>query len=157
MQIIYKINFLQEKEKRIMKEKMNNKGFSLVELIIVIAIMAILVGVLAPQFIKYVERSRVSTDMQNVESYKNAIEAYIADTGSVANCQITVTGGASGTVAIPAAIVGTGMVEGVSASTALRSQNWSGTVTYSYTAATGWSTGSVTNPAGSYDMQTIFQ
>ena len=30
------------------KEKMNDKGFSLVELIIVIAIMAILAGVLAP-------------------------------------------------------------------------------------------------------------
>ena len=36
----------------------HNKGFSLVELIIVIAIMAILVAVLAPQYIKYVAKSR---------------------------------------------------------------------------------------------------
>ena len=44
------------------KEKMNDKGFSLVELIIVIAIMAVLVVVLAPQYLKYVEKSRVSAD-----------------------------------------------------------------------------------------------
>ncbi len=42
--------------------KANNQGFSLVELIIVIAIMAVLVGVLAPQFIKYVERGRAQRD-----------------------------------------------------------------------------------------------
>ena len=62
-------------------KKTNNKGFSLVELIIVIAIMAVLIGVLAPQFIKYVERSRESTDLQNVEEIKTAVETYVADHG----------------------------------------------------------------------------
>ena len=36
----------------------NNKGFSLVELIIVIAIMVALVAMLSPQFVKYVTKSR---------------------------------------------------------------------------------------------------
>jgi type IV pilus assembly protein PilA len=62
-----------------MNKKLNNKGFSLVELIIVIAIMAILVGVLAPQFIKYVEQSRRSTDIQSATEIREAILADIAD------------------------------------------------------------------------------
>ena len=61
------------------KEKMNNKGFSLVELIIVIAIMAILIVVLAPQYLKYVEKSRNSTDLQNATEMVTAIQIYAAD------------------------------------------------------------------------------
>ena len=48
------------------KVKINNKGFSLVELIIVIAIMAILAGALAPQLIKYIDNSRKSTDVNKI-------------------------------------------------------------------------------------------
>ena len=59
--------------------KKNNKGFSLVELIIVIAIMAVLVGVLAPQFIKYVEQSRRSRDIQTAQEVRESILADIAD------------------------------------------------------------------------------
>ena len=59
--------------------KKNNKGFSLVELIIVIAIMAVLVGVLAPQFIKYVEQSRRSRDISTAQEIREAVLADIAD------------------------------------------------------------------------------
>ena len=60
-------------------KKMNNKGFSLVELIIVIAIMAILIVVLAPQYLKYVEKSRNSTDLQSVTEFRDACEVWAAD------------------------------------------------------------------------------
>lgn len=52
----------------------NNKGFSLVELIIVIAIMAVLVGVLAPTYLQYVEKSKKSNDVSSVDSVVNACE-----------------------------------------------------------------------------------
>ena len=57
----------------------NNKGFSLVELIIVIAIMAILVGVMAPQLIKYIEKSNVSADTQVCDSIHSAILTSMMD------------------------------------------------------------------------------
>ena len=57
----------------------NNKGFSLVELIIVIAIMAILVGVMAPQLIKYIEKTNVSSDSQLCDSVKTAIQTAMMD------------------------------------------------------------------------------
>lgn len=62
-----------------MKKKMDNKGFSLVELIIVIAIMVILVAVLAPQYLKYVEKSRVATDTQTTVEFINAMQVIAAD------------------------------------------------------------------------------
>ena len=57
----------------------NNKGFSLVELIIVIAIMAILVGVMAPQLIKYIEKTNVSSDSQLCDSVKTALTTAMMD------------------------------------------------------------------------------
>lgn len=59
--------------------KKSNKGFSLVELIIVIAIMAILIAVLAPQYLKYVEKTKRTTDASAFGEMVKATEAAIAD------------------------------------------------------------------------------
>ncbi len=62
------------------KKELNNKGFSLMELIIVVAIMAVLIGVLAPQYLKYVEKSRQSADLQAIDTLISAVEIYSAST-----------------------------------------------------------------------------
>ena len=68
----------------------NNKGFSLVELIIVIAIMAILVGVMAPQLIKYIEKTNVSSDAQLCDSIKSALQTSLLDPEIIAKNDSTV-------------------------------------------------------------------
>lgn len=83
-----------------MKKKMNNKGFSLVELIIVIAIMAVLMVVLAPQLLKYVEKTRLQKDNSAISEIANAVRVACADE-TIINT-IDATGVTVGTVAHPA-------------------------------------------------------
>ena len=62
-----------------MKNKsMNNKGFSLMELIIVIVILAALVVVLAPQYLKYIEKTRRAMDANYAVEMRNAFDRVLA-------------------------------------------------------------------------------
>ncbi|MBR5066432.1 MAG: type II secretion system protein [Lachnospiraceae bacterium] len=56
-----------------------NKGFSLVELIIVIAIMAILVGIMVPVMMHFIEKSNVSSDVQLADTIRSAVAYSIVD------------------------------------------------------------------------------
>ena len=56
-----------------------NKGFSLVELIVVIAIMAVMAAVLAPSLLGYVERSRAQKDDSAMGELTNSIKLALAD------------------------------------------------------------------------------
>ena len=67
---------------KLLNKKKNNKGFTLVELVIVIAILAILVGLLAPQYTKYVEKSRKSADVDNMNEMVKAVQVYAVDQGT---------------------------------------------------------------------------
>lgn len=73
------------------QKSLNNKGFSLVELIIVVAIMAVLVGVLAPQYVRYVEKSRESADAQQLEEFKGAMQVLASDTSVTLDTGATYT------------------------------------------------------------------
>lgn len=57
----------------------NNKGFSLVELIIVISIMAVLLGVITPALIRYPQKSRIIRDERNLDIVRESIETVLSN------------------------------------------------------------------------------
>lgn len=56
-----------------------NQGFSLIEIIVVVAILAVMVIVLAPKLLSYGERSRASKDTATMDEITNAIQIALSD------------------------------------------------------------------------------
>ena len=67
------------------KVKKSNAGFTLVELIVVIAILGVLMAVLVPQYIQYVERSREGADRSTLSEIYHAVEIEAASRESLAD------------------------------------------------------------------------
>jgi len=81
--------------------KKTNKGFSLVELIIVIAIMAILAAAIAPALIRYIDKSRRADDVTAAGTVLTGVQTAMADedcyseiqAGSGKRCIVSVKAG----------------------------------------------------------------
>ena len=58
------------------KRNHDNKGFTLVELIITIAIIAVLASVVGLFIIHYLERSRIAVDVHNAALIRDALNVY---------------------------------------------------------------------------------
>lgn len=83
--------------------KNNKKGFTLAELLIVVAIIAVLTAIAIPVFTGQLEKARVATDQANVRSwYAEQIAAYLLDdTKTLPNSYTGVALKAPGASAVP--------------------------------------------------------
>ncbi|MFK8397562.1 prepilin-type N-terminal cleavage/methylation domain-containing protein [Pseudomonas sp. BGr12] len=114
------------------------KGFTLIELMIVVAIIGILAAVAIPQYADYTSRARASSTVQELAAYKQAVGLCAQETGALAAC-------GAGSNGVPAAvdtdnmvglgIAATGVITGTSAAT--DSAGTALTFTYTPTVAAG--------------------
>ena len=71
--------------------KKNNRGFTLAELLIVVAIIAVLTAIAIPVFTSQLEKSREATDLANVRSaYAEQMAAYLTSDNKTAITAINV-------------------------------------------------------------------
>jgi prepilin-type N-terminal cleavage/methylation domain-containing protein len=60
-------------------KKSNKKGFTLVELLVVVAIIGILAAIAIPQFAKYRQRAQDSSALSDLKTIRLEAEAVYAD------------------------------------------------------------------------------
>ena len=59
--------------------RMGKKGFTLIELMIVVAIIGILAAIAIPQFISFKKKAQISTAVANLELVRAALSQYMTD------------------------------------------------------------------------------
>lgn len=64
------------------------KGFTLIELMIVVAIIGILASIAIPQYSDHVSRTRAAAAAAEIDSLKVAITVCVADSGSFTGCDL---------------------------------------------------------------------
>lgn len=67
--------------KSLMTKKLNKKGFTLAELLVVVAILAILVAISVPIFTSKIEEAKKNTDAANIRAAKAAAVVEYLDKG----------------------------------------------------------------------------
>ncbi|GEA15420.1 hypothetical protein E308F_16640 [Moorella sp. E308F] len=64
-----------------LKKRRAFRGFTMTELLVVVAIIAVLAVVLLPRFMSYTERARQARAAQDISTMSTIVQAYVADEG----------------------------------------------------------------------------
>ena len=89
--------------------KTNQKGFTLIELMIVVAIIGILAAIALPAYQNYTQKAKFTEVTNATAAAKTAVEICAQTTGDVTGC----TGGVNGSNGIPADVTASATLVGV--------------------------------------------
>jgi general secretion pathway protein G len=67
----------------------SKRGFTVIELMVVLAVIGLLMGVVAPRYFAHVDRAKESTLKHNLFVLRDAIDKYFADTGKYPESLVT--------------------------------------------------------------------
>ena len=63
----------------------NERGFTLVELLVVITIIALIMGIVGPRVLNYLTESKAKAAKIQIESFASALDLFFLDTGRYPN------------------------------------------------------------------------
>lgn len=84
------------------ERRARDAGFSLIELLVVLGILALLAGVVGPKVIGYFGRAKAQTAITQIEGLRAALDLYLLDTGAYP----TAAQGLAALAAAPEGVVG---------------------------------------------------